>query len=153
MVTGNHLEKMVWSNAEHQRHNSSKALSSKSPSLRECTNDKWEFPVLTSIACQIILQIHLYCPVTIGMLLAGGDRGPPMKLDDHTECAYYGGHPALISLCQRWTPQPQTSPTPHSEPQIKWALSSIWNPPSKITHLTSPRIEGNCRKGFVRKER
>ena len=40
-----------------------------------------------STACQIILQIHLYYPVTIGMLLAGGDGGPPQKHDDHTECA------------------------------------------------------------------
>ena len=40
-----------------------------------------------STACQIILQISLYYSVTIGMLFAEGDRGPPMKLRDHTECA------------------------------------------------------------------
>ena len=40
---GSHLEKMVLSNAKNQRYNSSKALSSESPSLRECTNDKWEW--------------------------------------------------------------------------------------------------------------
>ena len=65
-----------------------------------------------------------------------------------TEISVMYGSEKVMVVIQRWYSSARGEhPSlrhPHPESQIKWALSSIYCPPIKITYLTPPRMEGNC---------